>query len=114
MSERERARLEREMKFVRRFLPVILCAGWLVSFAQDGQQKINAADLDLATRVRQSIIADKSLSTEAHNLKVISRNGVVTLKGPVHSEDEKRAVMSKAIEVVGTRTRVSNQMSVRP
>jgi osmotically-inducible protein OsmY len=103
------------MKFVRRFLPIILCGAWLVAFAQEpGQQKINAADLDLAKRVRQSIIADKSLSTEAHNLKVISRNGVVTLKGPVHSEDEKKAVMSKAIEVVGSRTRVSNQMSVRP
>jgi osmotically-inducible protein OsmY len=106
----------------------MLCGGWLVAFAQEpdstktnnlneptaGQQKINAADLDLATRVRQSIIADKSLSTEAHNLKVISRNGLVTLKGPVHSEDEKKAVMAKAIEVVGARTRVSNQMSVRP
>lgn len=105
------------MKFVRRFLLVMLCSGWLIAFAQEptaGQQKINAADLDLATRVRQSIVTDKSLSTEAHNLKVISRNGLVTLKGPVHSEDEKRAIMSKAIEVVGARTRVSNQMSVRP
>lgn len=102
------------MKFVRRFLPIILCGAWLVAFAQEGQQKVNAADLDLAKRVRQSIIADKSLSTSARNLKVISRNGLVTLKGPVHSEDEKKAVMSRAIEVVGTRTRVSNQMSVRP
>ena len=104
------------MKFVRRFLPVILCGGWLVAFAfaQEGQQKINAADRDLAMRIHQTIIADKSLSTDAHNLKVISRNGVVTLKGPVHSEDEKKAVMSKAIEVVGARTRVSNQMSVKP
>jgi osmotically-inducible protein OsmY len=106
--------IEREMKFVRPFLPVILCAGWLVAFAQEGQQKINSADRDLATRIHQTLLADKSLSTEAHNLKVISRNGVVTLKGPVHSEDEKKAVMSKAVEVVGSRTRVSNQMSVRP
>ena len=74
----------------------------------------NASDRNLATKVHQAILADKSLSTYAHNLKVISRNGVVTLKGPVHSEDAKKAVMSKAIEVVGARTRVSNQMSVRP
>jgi len=83
-------------------------------FAQSGPRTTNATDRNLATRVHQAILADKALSTEAHNLKVISQNGVVTLKGPVHSEDEKRAVMSKAIEVVGTRTRVSNQMSVRP
>ena len=83
-------------------------------FAQSGQRTTNAADRNLATRVHQAILADKSLSTEAHSLKVISQNGVVTLKGPVHSEDEKKAVMSKAIEVVGARTRVSNQMSVRP
>lgn len=107
------------MKFVRRFLPLMLCSGWLILFAQEpdnskSPQKIAAADRDLALRVHQIIIADKSLSTYAHNLKVISRNGVVTLKGPVHSEDEKRAVMSKAIEAVGSKTRVSNQMSVRP
>jgi hyperosmotically inducible protein len=83
-------------------------------FAQSGRETTNAVDRNLATKVHQAILADKSLSTEAHTLKVISQNGVVTLKGPVHSEDEKKAVMSKAIEVVGTRTRVSNQMSVRP
>jgi hyperosmotically inducible protein len=99
------------MKFLRYFLPIMLCGG---VFAQSGRETTNASDGNLATRVHQAIFADKSLSTEAHNLKVISRNGVVTLKGPVHSEDEKKAVMSKAIEVVGTRTRVSNQMSVRP
>jgi osmotically-inducible protein OsmY len=89
----------------------MLCGG---VFAQSVQPTTNAADRNLATKVHQAILADKSLSTEAHNLKVISQNGVVTLKGPVHSENEKKAVMSKAIEVVGTRTRVSNQMSVRP
>jgi hyperosmotically inducible protein len=99
------------MKFLRYFLPIMLCGG---VFAQSGRETTNASDRNLATRVHQAIFADKSLSTEAHNLKVISRNGVVTLKGPVHSEDEKKAVMSKAIEVVGARTRVSNQMSVRP
>jgi hyperosmotically inducible protein len=99
------------MKFLRYFLPIMLSGA---VFAQSGQRTTNAADRNLATRVHQAILADKSLSTEARNLKVISQNGLVTLKGPVHSEDEKKAVMSKAIQVVGTRTKVSNQMSIKP
>src|ERR1700722_20083459 len=51
------------------------------------QQKMNPADRDLSAKIRRSIMADKSLSTYAHNVKIISQNGTVTLKGPVRSDD---------------------------
>ena len=44
------------------------------------QQKENAGDRDLTQKIRQSIMKDKSLSTYAHNVKVIAQNGQVTLK----------------------------------
>jgi len=49
------------------------------------QQKNNPSDRDITQQVRQAIIKDKSLSTYAHNVKVITQNGQVTLKGPVQS-----------------------------
>ena len=46
-------------------------------------------------------MADSSLSTYAHNVKIVVQNGVATLKGPVRTEDEKDAVEAKAAAVVG-------------
>ena len=77
------------------------------------QQKANAADRDLTKKIRQSVIADKSLSTYAHNVKIISQDGAVTLKGPVKSDDEKKAIVAKAIAVVGSADKVTDQMSVK-
>ena len=78
------------------------------------QQKMNPADRDLSAKIRRSIMADKSLSTYAHNVKIISQNGTVTLKGPVRSDDEAKNVMGKATEVTGSADKVVNQMSVQP
>ena len=50
---------------------------------------MNDIDQELTWSIRQAIIADKSLSTYAHNIKIISQNGMVTLKGPVMSDDKK-------------------------
>jgi osmotically-inducible protein OsmY len=120
------------MKFARIFLPALLCGTWLVAYGQEpdntkvnkrdrdrseptaDQQKGNASDRDMTKKIRQSIVADKSLSTYAHNVKVISQNGVVTLKGPVRPEEEKKAIESKAMEVVGSGGRINNEMSVKP
>jgi hyperosmotically inducible protein len=65
------------------------------------QQKENRSDRETTRQIRRAIVKDKSLSTYAHNVKVISENGMVTLKGPVRSEEEKKAVESKAAEVAG-------------
>jgi osmotically-inducible protein OsmY len=73
---------------------------------------MNAADRDITARVRKSIMADKSLSTYAHNVKIISQDGIVTLKGPVRSDDEVQSIVSKATNVTGNADKVINQMSV--
>ncbi len=77
------------------------------------QQKNNRSDLDLTKDIRKSIMDDKSLSTYAHNVKVISQNGTVTLKGPVKSEEEKSSIVSKAVSIAGGSDKVVDQMSVK-
>jgi hyperosmotically inducible periplasmic protein len=77
------------------------------------QQKENRPDRDIARDIRRSITADKSLSTYAHNVKIISQNGMVTLKGPVRSEEEKSAIEAKAAEIVG-KEKVTSQLEVKP
>ena len=77
------------------------------------QQKDNAGDRELTRKVRRALMQDKSLSTYAHNVKVIAQGGQITLKGPVRSEDEKRTVEAKATEVAGA-GHVTNQISVAP
>lgn len=78
------------------------------------QQKMNATDRDITAKIRRSIMADKSLSTYAHNIKVISQDGTVTLKGPVRSDDEVKSIVSMATDITGTTDKVINQMSVKP
>lgn len=77
------------------------------------QQKNNRPDRELTRDIRRSIMADKSLSSYAHNIKIISQNGTVTLKGPVKSEDEKQSVIAKAVAVAGSPDRVTDQVSVK-
>ncbi|MBV9608477.1 MAG: BON domain-containing protein [Acidobacteria bacterium] len=75
------------------------------------QQKENRSDRELARDVRRAIVKDKSLSTDAHNVKVVAQDGMVTLKGPVRSDDEKQAVEAKATEVAGE-NKVKNELHV--
>jgi hyperosmotically inducible protein len=77
------------------------------------QQKANATDRELTRKIRRSITADKSLSTYAHNIKIISQNGAVTLKGPVKSDDEKKSIVAKAVAVTGSADTVTDQISVK-
>jgi osmotically-inducible protein OsmY len=77
------------------------------------QQKENAADRDLAKKIRQAVVGDKSLSTYAHNVKIVAQNGQVTLKGPVRSETEKTAIEAKATEIAGA-GKVTNEITVTP
>jgi osmotically-inducible protein OsmY len=77
------------------------------------QQKENAGDRQLTQQIRRAIVKDKALSTDAHNVKVITQNGSVTLKGPVKSEQEKQAIESKATEIAGS-GKVTNELQVAP
>jgi hyperosmotically inducible protein len=66
-----------------------------------GQQSETKPDRETTQKIRRAIVADKSLSTYAHNVKIITVDGMVTLKGPVRSEEEKRTVEEKAAEIAG-------------
>jgi osmotically-inducible protein OsmY len=77
------------------------------------QQKMNMSDRDLTKKIRQAVMADKSLSTYAHNVKIISQNGVVTLKGPVRSEAEKTTIEAKATEIAGSADKVKSEIAVK-
>jgi osmotically-inducible protein OsmY len=77
------------------------------------QQQNNPADRELVKKIRKSIASDSSLSTYAHNIKVIVRDGMVTLKGPVHTEDEKNAIGAKAAEAAGGNDKVQNELTVK-
>jgi len=75
-------------------------------------QKDNTSDREITRKIRSSITSEKSLSTYAHNVKIITQGGQVTLKGPVRDENEKQAIASKAADVVGA-DKVNNQLSVK-
>lgn len=77
------------------------------------QQKMAQSDRDITQQIRKSIMSDKSLSTYGHNVKVITQNGMVTLKGPVRSEQEKKAVEDKAAQVAGA-DKVTDEIDVQP
>lgn len=69
------------------------------------------SDVDLTARVRRAITKDDSLSTMAHNVKIISMNGQVTLRGPVKSNQEKNTIGSDAQAIAGA-DKVDNQLEV--
>jgi len=77
------------------------------------QQSGNKSDLQLTQDIRRAITQDKSLSTYARNIKIITRNGDVTLRGPVRSEQEKAAVEAKANELAGP-NHVKSVLEVAP
>jgi hyperosmotically inducible protein len=127
------------MKLVTRSFAIIpaflLCMSWSAPAAQDSttqpdntkmnkqdrnagavtadQQKMNSADRDLTKKIRKAVMADKSLSTYAHNVKIVSQDGTVTLKGPVHSEAEKSTIEAKAAEIAGGPDKVKSEISVK-
>jgi hyperosmotically inducible periplasmic protein len=76
------------------------------------QQKNDSADVEMTRQIRRAIIHDKSLSAYAHNVKVITEQGVVTLKGPVKSEEEKQEVEKKAAEVAGSPDKVRGELEI--
>jgi hyperosmotically inducible protein len=63
------------------------------------QQSEASSDRMLTQKIRKSIVADKSLSMYGHNVKIITKDGAVTLKGPVHSDEEEQSIGAKAAEV---------------
>ena len=77
------------------------------------QQKENKPDRQLTQQIRKAVEADKTLSMSAHNVKIISRDGMVTLKGSVKTDDEKKSIEDKATEFAGA-GKVTNEITVAP
>jgi hyperosmotically inducible protein len=75
-------------------------------------QPNDKTDIKLAAKVRRAIVNDKTLSTSAHNVKLIAANGVVSLRGPVASADEKAKIESDVSAITGV-SRVDNQLDVK-
>ena len=76
------------------------------------QQAQSTKDRELARKIRRAVVTDKSLSIRAHNIKIIAKNGTVTLRGAVRSDQEKNAVTAKAIELAGANN-VKDEISVK-
>jgi hyperosmotically inducible protein len=77
-----------------------------------GQQSNSTSDVELTRRIRRAVVQDHSLSMLAHNVKIISTNGAVMLRGPVKTEEEKTAIANKAQAIAGA-GKVDNQLEVK-
>jgi hyperosmotically inducible protein len=76
-----------------------------------GDQSENEADRALTQKIRQAITSDDALSTNGQNVKIITSDGKVTLRGPVKSAKEKADIATKATQIAGVK-QVDNQLEV--
>ncbi len=95
------------------FTTFLLMAMFLIQGCSAKQNNIvqTKSDLEITQDIRQAIIADESLSMYAHNVKIISENGIVKLRGPVRSAQEEMIVLHIASHVDG-KIKVIDQMSI--
>lgn len=75
------------------------------------EQSTTKKDTEITRRIRQELVKDDKLSTYGKNVKVITNDGRVTLKGPVHSESEKFRIVKKAQRIAGP-SHVVNELEV--
>jgi osmotically-inducible protein OsmY len=75
-------------------------------------QSGDKADVELTRQIRKEITQDDSLSTLAHNVKIITERGKVTLRGPVNSMAEKEKIVQKAQQIAGA-DKVQNELDVK-
>lgn len=74
-------------------------------------QSETEADIRISAAIRKAIVDDDSLSVTAHNVKVTTSDGMVTLRGPVKSEREKTSIEAKTKQVAGV-LKVNNLLEV--
>ena len=77
-----------------------------------GDQSESHADRTLTQQIRKAVVGDKSLSTMAKNIKIITVDGVVTLRGPVKNSQEKQAIEAKAQQIAGG-NKIDNQLEIK-
>jgi hyperosmotically inducible protein len=72
----------------------------------------NETDLKITQQIRQAVMADGTLSFTAKNVKIITQNGKVTLRGPVNTAQERGAIEAAARKIAGA-AQVDNQIEVK-
>jgi hyperosmotically inducible protein len=77
-----------------------------------GDQSNNPQDIKISAAIRKAVVSDKSLSATAKNIKIITANEVVTLRGPVNTADEKTKIEQLAQSAAGN-AKVDNQLEVK-
>jgi osmotically-inducible protein OsmY len=78
-----------------------------------GDQGNTKEDIEVTRQIRRALVKDKSLSTTAKNVKIITKEGKVTLRGPVKTEAEKLAIVAKAKEVATSAHPVTDEIEVK-
>jgi hyperosmotically inducible periplasmic protein len=76
-----------------------------------GDQSENEADRKISQNIRDALTSDDSFSTNAKNVKIITSDGTVTLRGPVKSDKEKAEIEAKAKQIAGVK-KVDNQLEI--
>ena len=74
-------------------------------------QSNKPSDLKMTQEIRRAIVKDDQLSTDAKNVKIITIDGAVTLRGPVKTDQEKAAIAAKAAQLAGD-SNVHNELEV--
>jgi osmotically-inducible protein OsmY len=77
-----------------------------------GDQSNSPEDIKITAAIRRAIVGDKSLSMTAKNVKIITVNGVVTLRGPVNNASEKASINKLARSAAG-KAKIDNQLEVK-
>ena len=80
--------------------------------ATSGDQSNSSADLKTTQAIRRALMKDRELSTTAKNIKVITANGHVTLRGPVTSAREKAKIDQLAKSAAGG-AQIDDQLDVK-
>lgn len=73
-------------------------------------QKENQSDINITAEIRKRVV-DTQMSTNAQNVKIITQDGKVTLRGPVKTNDEKKRIEEIAWSVAGE-TKVDSQLEI--
>jgi osmotically-inducible protein OsmY len=77
-----------------------------------GDQSNSQEDVKITAAIRRAVVRDNSLSTTAKNVKIITANGMVTLRGPVKNDAEKAKIAELAQSAAGN-AKIDNQLEVK-
>jgi osmotically-inducible protein OsmY len=83
-----------------------------VTLTPPDQAQGSGNDVEVTRRIRKALVADSGLSTNAKNIKIITLNGQVTLRGPVENNNERKSVMVKAKKIAGAKN-VKSELEVK-